>query len=172
MSEASPKRVIIGWREWVSLPGLCDDPIKVKVDTGAATSALHAFDLSVVQRDGEHYAEFEIHPAQRSRKNAIRVSVPIVGFRRIRSSSGHSERRPVISAPIRIGARDFATELTLTTRDEMGFRMLLGRAALRRRYVVDASRSYVQGPYPDKKLRRSPPNRGSVGKSQKDRGTG
>lgn len=151
MSRSVRNREVIGWRERVTLPGLCETPMKAKVDTGARTSALHAFDLKVTNEDDSPWADFEIHPLQRSAKNGTRVRVPIIGFRRIRSSSGHSERRPVIRVPIRIGDREFSTEITLTSRDEMGFRMLLGRSAVRRRYVVDVARSYVQSTPPPRK---------------------
>ncbi len=154
MSSARSNPEVIGWRERVTLPGLCETPIKVKVDTGARTSALHAFDLSVSADDGGRWAEFEIHPLQRSSRNGTRVRVPIVGFRRVRSSSGHSQRRPVIRVPIRIGDHEFPTDITLTARDEMGFRMLLGRSAMRRRYLVDVARSYVQSTPPPKKEKR------------------
>lgn len=154
MSRATGRGEVIGWRERATLPGLCETPIKVKVDTGARTSALHAFDLKVDEHEGKRWADFEIHPLQRSAKNGTRVRVPIVGFRRVRSSSGHSERRPVIRIPVRIGEMEFATDITLTSRDEMGFRMLLGRSALRRRYLVDVARSYVQSTPPPKKVKK------------------
>lgn len=144
MSRAKNQSSVIGWREWITLPGVCDTPMKVKVDTGAATSALHAFGLEIVHLDGTPHARFEVHPMQRSRKHSQEVEVPVVAFRRVRSSSGHSERRPVVRVLINIGGRRFETDVTLTSRDEMGFRMLLGRSALRRRYLVDAARSYVQ----------------------------
>lgn len=142
---------IIGWREVVELPELCSTPIKVKIDTGARTSALHAFGLKIEERDGELWADFEIHPVQRSRRNTTRVSYPVTGFRKVRSSTGHTQRRPVIKTPIQIGNRKFKIELTLTSRDEMGFRMLLGRSAMSRRYVVDPSRSYLQSTKPRRK---------------------
>lgn len=134
---------MIGWREWVTLPTLCPDRMKVKVDTGARTSALHAFDMSVVDRDGTTWVDFEIHPAQRSRRGAIAVSCPVVEFRRVRSSTGHAERRPVIRTEVEIGPTRFEIDFTLTSRDEMGFRMLLGRSAIRRRFLVDPGRSYL-----------------------------
>lgn len=142
---AEPKP-IVGWRELIELPELCATPIKAKIDTGARTSALHAFNLAVVDREGAFWADFEIHPVQRSKRAAVAVACPVAGFRRIRSSSGHLERRPVIRTPIQIGSLRFDIDITLTSRDEMGFRMLLGRAALRRRFLVDPGRSYVQAP--------------------------
>ena len=140
---------VVGWREWVELPELCADPIKAKIDTGARTSSLHAFGLEVtVSTSGTPVASFEIHPAQRSPVPRHVVVAPILGFRTVRSSSGHSERRPVIVTPVVVGALRFEIETTLTSRDEMGFRMLLGRAAIRRRFLVDPGRSYCQGVRP------------------------
>lgn len=137
---------VIGWREWVSLPGICSLPIKAKVDTGARTSSLHAFDLELVtSADGLTIAKFEIHPEQRSSRNSQLASVPVHSFREVRSSMGQRQRRPVIETMIAIGDRVFSAEITLTARDDMGFRMLLGRAAVRRRFLVDPGRSYQQG---------------------------
>ena len=144
MGRSKPKeRPLVGWREWVALPELSSLPLKAKVDTGARTSTLHAFDLSLGKRNGELWVEFEVHPVQRSRAHAARVAVPVVGLRRVRSSTGHSEQRPVIRTPIRIGDHYYEIDVTLTSRDEMGFRMLVGRAAIRRRFWVDAGRSYL-----------------------------
>ena len=140
----SKERRLLGWREWVELPDLSPVPLKAKIDTGARTSTLHAFNLSHHDRDGVAWVTFEVHPVQRSRAHSTLVSYPIEGHRRVRSSSGHSEERPVIRTPIRIGGHELQIEVTLTSRDEMGFRMLLGRAAIRCRYLVDAGRSYLQ----------------------------
>jgi hypothetical protein len=143
------QRRTIGWREWVTLPDITAVPIKAKIDTGAATSALHAHRLSIVERDGEEWAEFEVHPVQRSRLHAATVALPVRAHRVIRSSSGHAQRRPVVSTRLHIGRRTFRIELTLTARDEMGFRLLLGRAAVRRRFVIDAGASYLTDPNED-----------------------
>lgn len=150
MSKSKPKSKkrlpVLGWREWVRLPDLCSEQIKAKVDTGARTSSLHAFELELHETShGLWVANFEIHPAQRSVEPSHRVEVPVSSFRMVRSSSGHKERRPVITTPIGVGEHRFDIELTLTSRDEMGFRMLLGRRALRQRFLVDAGRSHRQG---------------------------
>jgi len=134
----------IGWREWVVLPDLCPTSIKAKVDTGARTSALHAFALSVSSNTVPAIATFEIHPVQRSAASAQEVEVKVHDFKLVRSSSGHTELRPVIRTPVRVGTHQFEIDLTLTSRDEMGFRMLLGRAAVRNRFLVDPGRSYRQ----------------------------
>ncbi len=141
--------LVVGWREWVLLDGLdCDVPIKAKVDTGAATSALHAPGLKRFERDGEQWAGFWLRPRQRTTLDSRRIEVPIIGERRVRSSNGKSELRPVIESSITIGDRKWAIELTLTRRDKMTFRMLLGRKALRGRAIVDVSCSHAAGlPY-------------------------
>lgn len=136
---------MIGWREWASLPDLGIEAIKVKVDTGARSSALHAFRMRVVSEDGEPWAQFEIHPQQRTGAMAVTARCPIIEWRRVRSSNGRVEERPVVRTRIKLGEHQWPIDVTLTNRDEMGFRMLLGRAAVRRRFVIDPGRSYLGG---------------------------
>jgi hypothetical protein len=128
--------------------------MKAKLDTGAQTSALHAFALTIDDDADPPRARFEVHPRQRSAGGRVKVEHEITGFRRVRSSSGHSELRPLIRTPLQIGDLRYEIDLTLTARDEMGFRLLLGRSALRRRFLVDSARSYVQGAKPVKKAKR------------------
>ena len=141
--------LVVGWREWVVMAGLdCPTPIKAKIDTGAATSALHASKLERIERDGEPWVEFTLRPHQRTPSGSQRVQAPMIDERRVRSSSGKSELQPVIETIIAIGDRRWAVQFTLTRRDAMGFRMLLGRRALRERAIVDVSRSHAAGlPY-------------------------
>jgi hypothetical protein len=141
-------RPLIGWREWVQLPALSSVPVKAKIDTGARTSVLHAFRLAIRTESDEVWADFEVHPVQHSQAHSTPVSHRVAGYRRVRSSSGHLERRPVIRTPIRIGPHRFEIDVTLTSRDEMGFRMLLGRAAVRRRFWVDPGRSFLHSDDP------------------------
>ena len=136
---------VIGWREFVGLPDFGVSGIKAKIDTGARTSALHAFRLEQFLEGDTLWARFEIHPEQRSSRNALTVITPIVEHRRIRSSNGTVQNRPVIRTTLEAVGQKFAIDLTLTNRDEMGFRMLIGRAALRRRFLVDPARSYYGG---------------------------
>lgn len=138
-------RTTIGWREWIRLPELCETPIKVKVDTGAQTSALHAFRLRIQGDPGSQVATFVMHPHQRTIRDSVSVTTDVIGFRKVRSSNGKIERRPVIRVDAILGDVAFPIELTLTRRDEMGFRMLLGRSAVSRRFVIDPARSYVTG---------------------------
>ena len=133
----------VGWREWVSLPELSPARIKAKVDTGALTSALHAWDIELDEQDGVRVASFEVHPHQRSAKAAVRATAPLVDTREVRSSDGRVEERPTVRTLVRLGEHEFLADLTLTSRDAMGFRMLLGRRALQGRYLVDPGGSYL-----------------------------
>ncbi|NNF11938.1 MAG: ATP-dependent zinc protease [Gemmatimonadetes bacterium] len=135
----------LGWREWAALPEFGVGAIKVKLDTGARTSSLHAFDMKRFQRGGVEMVQFEIHPEQRSRKERVHVEAEVMEERWVRNSGGERELRPVVETDVRIGDEVWPIELTLTRRDEMGFRMLLGRQALRKRAVVDPGSSYRAG---------------------------
>ncbi|MEM8866391.1 MAG: ATP-dependent zinc protease [Planctomycetota bacterium] len=138
----------IGWREWIKLPQLGIEAVKAKVDTGARSSSLHAFDVVEFDRDGVHWVRFAVHPRQRSRDGIVEAEAPILEYRMVRSSSGKATRRPVIITPICLLDETWEVELTLANRDEMGFRMLLGREAFRGRFLVDAGRSYYGGKPP------------------------
>ncbi len=155
MSSSRPRtsrpRISIGWREWVALPDWGVGHIKAKIDTGARTSALHAFDIEPFEQDGTAWARFAIHPWQDSSEDVVVVEAPLLGQRSVRSSSGTALSRPVVSTTMRLAEHDVPIEVTLTRRDEMGFRMLVGRRALRRRFVVDPARSYLGG-RPDKDI--------------------
>lgn len=138
-------RVIIGWREWLALPDLHVDRIKAKVDTGARTSALHAEELEYVLRDGSTWVNFVVHPEQHSRKSRVVATALLLEEREVRSSNGKEELRPVIETTVRLGALEWTIEVTLTRRDVMGFRMLLGRQAVRGHGLVDPGRSFLNG---------------------------
>jgi hypothetical protein len=137
---------VIGWREWISLPNL-DVIVKAKVDTGARSSALHAFHIEGFRRRGRSMVRFVIHPIQRDSTTTVLAEAPLIGEKMVRSSSGRAELRPVIETDLRIGDERWAIEVTLTRRDVMGFRMLLGRQAIRGRFAVDPARSYLLGRY-------------------------
>ena len=136
---------VIGWREWVTLPGLGITRIKAKLDTGARSSALHAFGVEVFRRDRKQMVRFVVHPFQRSSTDRVHAEAELLDMRMVRSSSGEVETRPVILTPVRLLEREWMIDLTLTNRDEMGFRMLLGRQALRGRFLIDAGRSFLAG---------------------------
>ena len=140
--------IVIGWREWLALPDLGVETIKAKVDTGARTSSLHAFDMETFERDGIEHVRFMVHPEQRSSKVEVSAEAAVHEWRDVKPSSGHTERRPVIITNIRLMGLEWDAEVTLTRRDAMGFRMLLGRQALRGRFAVDPGRSYVNGQVP------------------------
>ena len=147
---AKTPRPIIGWREWIELVDLGADrfKVKVKVDTGARSSALHAFNVEKFERDGEDWVRFDVHPLQDDSKFTIPAEAPLVDERWVRNSGGKVDLRPVIRAKIRFLDVEWEIELTLTRRDMMGFRMLLGRQAIRRRFAVDPARSFVGGKMP------------------------
>lgn len=140
-----PAKPTIGWREWVALPELGVDAVKVKVDTGARSSALHAFDVRSFERSGLEYVRFTLHPRQRDATMSIEAECRVVARRWVTTSSGHRTRRPVIRTVVELLGQTWPIEVTLTNRDAMGFRMLLGRQAIRRRFLVDVSRSYLGG---------------------------
>ena len=143
----------VGWREWVGLPALGVPHIKAKIDTGARTSALHAFDIEPFRRSGKHMLRFVVHPLQRSTTRGVRAEAAWVGQRNVRNSGGRVERRPVIMTTVRLLERSWMIELTLTNRDEMGFRMLLGRQGLRELFLIDPTRSFLAGRRPPWKKR-------------------
>ncbi|WGL51329.1 ATP-dependent zinc protease [Nocardioides sp. BP30] len=153
MSTNDPTRTV-GWREWVGLPGLGIEWLKAKIDTGAQTSSLHAFALERFGRDGEDWVRFEVHPWQRSSADPVVVELPVHDRRHVRSSSGHVEERYVVTLDLRLDGRIVPAEVTLTRRDAMGFRMLVGREVLRRGFLVDSSASYLGG-RPPKDVRRA-----------------
>lgn len=137
------EKQVIGWREWVSLPELGVAWIKAKVDTGATSSSIHAWDIDV--DDAGQVVRFNLHPLQDDESLVIAAVAPLVEHREVRSSNGEVDVRPAIRTPAVVRGRRFDIELTLTSRDEMGFRMLLGRSAIRRRFVVDPGKSFVGG---------------------------
>jgi hypothetical protein len=146
IDSATPQhKPAIGWREWVSLPSLNIASIKAKVDTGARSSSLHAFDVETFSRRGQQFVRFGVHPFQRDIDSSVAAEAEVFEFRRVKSSSGHSTLRPVILAEVEVLGRRWTIELTLANRDQMGFRMLLGRQAIREKFLVDAGRSYYGG---------------------------
>lgn len=135
----------IGWREWLALPDFGVTAIKAKVDTGAASSSLHAFRMERHRLGGTEMVRFEIHPRQRSAAGAVAVMAEVVDERPVRNPGGRNEMRPIIRATLRWADVDWVADINLTRRDEMGFRMLLGRKAMKTRFVVDPGTSYTGG---------------------------
>lgn len=136
---------VLGWREWVTFPELGLPPVKAKVDTGARSSAIHAFDVERFERDGKPWVRFKVHPVQRNEELTVQSEAPLLERRFVRDTSGRRTLRPVIVTHAELLGRRWPIELTLASRDEMGFRMLLGRQAVRRRFLVDPGRSFVGG---------------------------
>ncbi|MEM6514245.1 MAG: ATP-dependent zinc protease [Pseudomonadota bacterium] len=134
---------VFGWREWVELPELGLRHIKAKVDTGARTSSLHAFNIESVEENGRQRVVFDIHPVQNDAEQVVRCTAEVVDMRRVKNSGGQQTRRWVIETPIRVGDLQWTTEITLAARDDMKFRMLIGRTAMHGVATVDPSRSYV-----------------------------
>ncbi|MGL5080896.1 MAG: ATP-dependent zinc protease family protein [Microcoleaceae cyanobacterium] len=141
---------IIGWREWVALPELGITAIKAKIDTGARSSAIHAFHVEPFSRNNQHWVRFMMHPIQRDAHHTVAAEAKVVDERYVRNSGGHSELRIVILTTAELLGHRWPIELTLTNRDVMGFRMLLGRAAVRRRFLVDSSKSYLLSHKPNR----------------------
>ena len=135
---------IVGWREWVSLPDF-GVAVRAKIDTGAKTSAIHVFRPHVFERDGRDYIRFTLHPRQRHKKPSVRCEAELIERRKVTSSNGQAEERYVIRTMARIGEQHFPIELTLAKRNALTFRMLVGRQALKNRFLVDSGRSFVQG---------------------------
>ena len=158
-TDGSAPLVIIGWREWVSLPELGIKHIKAKIDTGARSSSLHAFEIEPFVRDGKSMVRFDVHPVQRRDDISVRCEAQVHDIRRVRSSSGEVSKRFVILAMVSWMGETWPVELTLANRSEMGFRMLIGREAIRGRMLVDPGRSYFGG-RPKRKHRRPKPGNG------------
>lgn len=148
-----PSYTLVGWREWVSLPSVGVRWIKAKIDTGARTSALHAFDMEDFDDGGERFVRYSVHPWQKNDDDAVEVVSKVVDQRLVRSSNGQEEERLVVVHDVRLADRVVAAEVTLSRRDEMGFRMLIGRQALAQGYLVDSGMSYA-GKRPRRSIRR------------------
>ena len=151
-----PSKPIIGWREWIAFPEFGIKAVKAKIDTGARTSCIHALHVKPFSRDGQDWVKFQVHPLQRDAKTTVDIEAELVEYRRVVSSTGHASLRPVVVTAIKIFDIQWSIELTLTSRDEMGFRMLLGREAVRGRFLIDPSKSFLGG---RRKVKKKKPRR-------------
>lgn len=138
-------KIRLGWREWVALPELNLPAIKAKIDTGAKTSALHSFHLERYQKNSVDMIKFLVHPIQKNLQPVIECHAPILDQREVIDSGGHKEMRYVVESLISIGDKSWPIELTLTNRDTMRFRMLLGRRAMEYSAIVEPGASYLNG---------------------------
>jgi hypothetical protein len=144
---------IIGWREQLALPDLGIREVKAKIDTGARSSALHAFDVETFNSNGKRMVRFKVHPYQRDAHRTVTAEAELLDQRQVRNSGGQTQVRPVIETTVDLNGDRWSIELTLTNRDVMGFRMLLGRQAVRRRFLVDAGRSFLHSATESRKLK-------------------
>lgn len=148
--------VHVGWREWIALPDFGVRAIKAKIDTGARTSAIHAWNIDPFERDGRYWVRFQLHPIQGS--SALRrCEAELSDQRKVRNSGGKVEQRFIIETNLRLGDESWPIELSLASRDEMGFRLLLGRTALAGHVLVDPRASFVLGVPKRTKKRLNPP---------------
>lgn len=129
----------------MQLPDLGVDEIKAKVDTGADNSSLHAFDIERFSRNGVTMVRFEIHPRQRKRRPSIPCEAEVVGEKKVKNPGGRTEIRPIIMTRLVVAGKEIEARVNLTTRDEMTFRMLLGRRTIRHNFLIDPGRSYLGG---------------------------
>ena len=137
--------LVIGWREWLTLPDLGIARVKAKIDTGARTSALHASEITEFKKRGKTFVRFIVHPLQRDNHYTVHCEAELVEWRKVKNSGGKVTQRPVVLTKIEVGEWSWNIELTLVNRDQMGFRMLLGREAVRGHLLVNPGGSYLLG---------------------------
>ncbi|PYF82412.1 MULTISPECIES: RimK/LysX family protein [Marinomonas] len=145
MNQQNDPKIVIGCEEWCAFPSLNIPAIKARVDSGAKTSSMHALHIERFTRNDEHWVRFEVHPIQKNRKTTVHCEAQLVDQRVIKSSSGDKESRPVIRVPLTLGDKTWEAEVTLTNRDTMGYRMLLGREAMNGRVLIDPEGLCLQG---------------------------
>ena len=146
-------KIIIGWQEIATLEDINLPVIKVKIDTGARTSSLHAENIKYFKRRGKEYVSFEVHPIQRNKQITVKCNAEVFDKRHVTSSSGCKEYRPVIKTALKIGSYIWQIELNLTKRDYMGFRMLLGRNAMQGNIIIDPEHKFLHGIMSKKQLK-------------------
>jgi hypothetical protein len=144
-----PEPIVIGWREWVCVPSLHLRPLKAKIDSGAKTCALHAFYVEPFERDEQPWVRFGIHPRLHVRDFIVHCESPLIDRREVTDSGGHRELRCVIATTLQLGNHSFSAEVTLTDRETLQYRMLIGRNALRERFLVDSTQSFALGKPPN-----------------------
>ncbi len=138
-------KLVVGWHEWCALPKLGLPAIKAKIDTGAKTSSLHAFDIKPYKKNHKNFVKFDMHPIQGDNDLIVQCRAEVIDIRNVMSSNGHKEKRFVILTPIELNGKRWEIEMTLSNRDPLAFRMLLGREAMERQVIVDPQRINCQG---------------------------
>jgi ribosomal protein S6--L-glutamate ligase len=138
-------KIIIGAREWCSLPNLGIELIKAKVDSGAKTTALHADNLEKFYKNDEKWVKFSIKPLKSRQDLIVQCEAKLLEKRIIKSSNGSKEERVVIESDLVLGNKTYPIEITLTNRKLMGFNMLLGRQAMEGKNLIDCNLRYILG---------------------------
>lgn len=138
-------KFLIGCEEWCSFPSLGIPAVKARIDTGAKTSSLHAYEIEPFEQNGEEWVRFIAHPIQKDLKTTVTCTAPLIDQRLVKSSSGNASHRHVIKVPLTLGNETWDVEVTLANRDTMGYRMLLGREAMNGRVLVDPSENFLLG---------------------------
>ena len=144
-SNSDSEFITVGWREWCLLPQLGLPFIKAKIDTGARTSCLHAFSIEEYYQNNKKWVKFGIHPLQNNTDTEVYCDAEVIDERIVSDSGGHKEQRYVIATQLILGDKQWTIELTLTNRDTMRFRMLLGRTAMENRIIVNPAKSFLLG---------------------------
>jgi len=145
---------ILGCQEWLNLSSIDIPLIKARVDSGAKTSSLHAFNIRTIEEEGKNYVRFDVNPIQNNKKVTIRCKAPLLDRRVVKSSSGDSEKRYVIKVPVTLGGETGEIEVTLTNRDSMGYRMLLGREAMKGKFIVDPEKHFQMGKHSEDEVKK------------------
>ena len=145
MKQNTPPTLYVGWQEWASLPELQLPLIKAKVDTGAKTSSLHAFDIVPFRRRSKDYVRFKIHPLQNNQRLTVTCEAPLLDYRAVMSSNGSREQRYVVETLLGLANHQWRIQLTLSNREPLRFRMLLGREALAQKVIVDPAKKLFLG---------------------------
>ena len=148
------EKTVVGNQEWCAFPDLNIPAVKARVDSGAKTSSLHAFNIKVFEKDGQDWIGFDIHPLQRNKKVNIYCEALLIDKRMVKSSNGKGKRRYVIMTTLKLGEDPWPIELTLANRDSMGFRMLLGREAMKSRLMIDPDEKFLLKKYSTKSIAR------------------
>lgn len=148
------EKIIVGNQEWCAFPELGLPAVKARIDSGAKTSSLHAWDIETFYENEIKMARFIVHPLQRDLSVTLACQAPVVDRRAVKSSSGIAQTRTVIATTLSLGGVEWPVELTLTNRDSMRYRMLLGRQAMADRILIDPSLAFQQGKVPPSRLRK------------------